>query len=177
MFGFGNEGRSFWPFEYPDNIDLLYINEAVKKVRGREIRKMVYSLLLITMMIVLMLLMQSISGFVYGGFWLFTFIAAAVIVGVYGFRIYYFRGVPEEYGIIKGSVLESRVRLSYGGKGRPRTKESVDVLCNEGIICSNVEVLTAGSEFRSYTNYVQKFYSGDSVNIVRLNSNTIFAVK
>lgn len=177
MFGFNNYGHSFWPFEAPDQIDLLYIEQTVKNVRGREIRKLVYSLFLLGIITAFYIFIQSVTEFVYSGFIMLIVVLSFCIAALFAFRIYYFRGVPEEYGIIKGTVIDSQVRLVYAGRNRPRAREYVDVLCKDGIMCNHVEVLTAGSEFTSYSHYVNKFQSGDSVNIIKINANVIYAVK
>ncbi len=179
MFGFGNNyGKSFWPFKKPDETDLLMIEYTVKEIKKREIRKLIYMVVLIAFLIIIDLLMLSNMPFASRTFPIYICILAVLCAAFFLFRLYYFRGDPEEYAVINDcTVMDDHVRFVYAGRNRPRAREFVDVLCPEGQMCYEIEVLTARTEFTSFSNYVQKFYPGNKVKVVRINANVVYAIR
>lgn len=179
MFGFGNNyGKSFWPFKKPDQTDLLIIEHTVKELRNREIRRLVYFLFIIVMLVVVDVVIMSAVPVMSSRFPVLIIIMAALCAAFFLFRLYYFRGEPAEYAVINDcTVMDDHVRFVYAGRNRPRAREFVDVLCPEGQMCHEIEVLTARTEFTRYSSYAQKFYPGDKVKVVRINANVVYAIR
>lgn len=164
-------------FSKPDMIDMVYIQQLEKKAVSKERIRMIFSAvgMIICIVMIFCCLGDSVGK-------VFIPMIAVVLIGCAGafllflVRMYYAKGVPEEYGILKGTVFDMRVRVRYRRNGLNKRDEYVDVMFEDGSIYRDVYVFKSTTDVMTMDYLATKFTVGDPVKIIKINSRTIYAV-
>ncbi len=179
MSGTGNFNAKEIQFNKPDMIDMVYIQQLEKSAVSKERMKTIMSVVWIVICLVLIVYFMFESfGKLFIPALLLLLIPLIILFLINLFRLQNTKGDPEKYGIIKGTVTDSRIRVYYRRQGLNKRVEFVDVLCENGQMCREAEVFQSTmDDYSMATMSGTRFLPGDPIKLIRLNERKVYAVR